>query len=482
MFTDFTALPFAERLNTIHRLRLLRNTTGEMSVHTGIQLRNNSFSRKSPFMAQSIYSEFCREARERVGLDLGELMNDYASASHYYSKIAKTRKAQPEFHREVLHCLLDEEYAASAGAQPYRSSAQAVAGIDAALLTLLVLEILPTFQAKPGDVDPHAHLENLLHLRDYLRPLYEGSRMLRFAPFLTERYTATVRRIHAGELFTRLDLIDFAQEILSNLETNYRPEALLESNLYVKGRKIHPDLMRETWVESDAWGSTQSCWSFEELGADYLLVRRRFDRPNRRIVETRYEAIFYDEGAQTAFQIIRQSALESICRGRPIPERDFMCGQCLLDDAEYPRRLDFRFVSNRYDDFPPTLLRTGSEPFVRLVETALAESWTIDCETGLYTYLPVERVITQRHIYVECESTALPTGGRTIVSWYRIPRTGLLEEADIRTTLARVLHDGRTCLVFVPMNLSFDLTDEASRSAAGIDIVSRIEVTVPDGE
>lgn len=485
MAVDFTTMSSAERLNTIHRLRLLRNTTGEMSAYTKIELRNNSFSRKSPFIAQCIYSEFCRNTRVRTGLDLSELMNDYAAASDYYARIVKTRRAQPEFLRGVLRCLLDEEFASSDESQPYRSTAGEVSELDAALLTLLVLEMLPTFQAKPGDVDPHTHLENLWRLREYVWPLYNNSRMLRFAPYLTDRYTAAVRKIHEGDLFSRLELIKFAKDIFANLENNYLPEAILQSNLYVSEQKIHPDLMQGVWVESDACGATPVYWVFEELGNDYLLTRCRFDRSMRRITETRYEVILYvDETSRLAFQTIRQSVLEAICTGkRSIPEQEYMCGLCRLSGAEdLPDRIDLEFTSNRYDDFPHTLLRVDSAPYVRLVETASAEEWTVDCQTGIYTYLPVERVVGVRHFYVECESEPCPTGGRKIVSWYRIPRTGLLEQAESGVTMARILHDNRTYVVFIPMNLSFDVTDEASRSAAGIDLVREIEVTVPDGE
>ena len=110
-FSEIPSMPYAERLNVIHRLRLLRNTTGELSAHTGIQLRNNSFSKKTPFIARCIYSEFGREVQERTGADLDELMRDYDAASRYFRTIAKTRRAQPEFYREVLRCLFDEEFA-----------------------------------------------------------------------------------------------------------------------------------------------------------------------------------------------------------------------------------------------------------------------------------------------------------------------------------------------------------------------------------
>ena len=71
----------AERLNTVHRLRLLRNTTGELSAHTGIQLRNNGFTKKTPFMALCIYSEFSREVAARTGDNLDELLDEYQKES-----------------------------------------------------------------------------------------------------------------------------------------------------------------------------------------------------------------------------------------------------------------------------------------------------------------------------------------------------------------------------------------------------------------
>lgn len=76
---DINSLSFAERLNRIHNLRLMRNTTDELSAHTGIQLGNNSFSRKSPFITRCIYSEFAREVAERTGFDLDDLLTNYES-------------------------------------------------------------------------------------------------------------------------------------------------------------------------------------------------------------------------------------------------------------------------------------------------------------------------------------------------------------------------------------------------------------------
>lgn len=217
-YNDYLSMTYADRLNAIHRLRLLRNTTEEMSEHTGIQLRNNNFNKKTPFIARCIYSEFCLEVWKRINTDLDELMNDYSAASRCFEKIAKTRRAQPEFHREVLRCLLDDKFAASEAVNPYRTAIESMPDVDIALLTLLVLNILPSFQAKSGDVDPNKHLKHLIRLRDYFLPLYQGSRVLRFAPYMTEMYQNAVRRIHKNELFTRLDLIHFTREIIAKFE------------------------------------------------------------------------------------------------------------------------------------------------------------------------------------------------------------------------------------------------------------------------
>lgn len=474
---DYSTMSCADRLNAIHRLRLLRNTTGEMSAHTGIQLRNNSFNKKAPFIARCIYSEFCREVRERTNADLDELMTDYCAASRSFEKISKTRKAQPEFHREVLRCLLDDRFAASEAAKPYRAAADSLSNVDVALFTLLVLNVLPSFHAKGGDVDPNMHLEHLIRLRDYFRPLYEESRVFGFAPYLTEMYQDSVRHVRKGDLYTRLDLIHFTMEIIANLRNNHNPEALLQANCHINRQKIHPDLMQGVWKESDSCGGTPVFWLFEELGLDYILIRRMFDGTARRITECRYEVSVYQEDEAITFQLLRQSEVEKICTGGSILEQAYMNGICSIDNLQMPQRIEWRFKTNRYDDFPLILIRSEDDSYDRSVESAETEGWEAVCETGDYEYLPAERAITSHYIYIECESVERESE-REIVSWYRIPRIGLLEAVETTTPIARIRHDECTFICFIPMKQSFNVTDDEARAVSDIEIVRHIEVTV----
>lgn len=470
-------MTYADRLNVIHRLRLLRNTTGELSAHTGIQLRNNSFNKKAPFIARCIYSEFYREVRERTNADLDELMADYCVASRSFEKMSKTRRAQPEFHREILRCLLDDRFAASEAANPYREAAKSFPDVDAALLTLLVLNILPSFHAKRGDVDPNMHLEHLIRLRDYFRPLYEESRVFGFAPYLTEMYQDSVRRIRKGELFTRLDMIHFTQEIIANLANNHNPEALLWANSQINQQKIHPDLMQGAWKESDSCGGTPVFWLFEELGLDYILTRRMFDEEAKRITECRYEVSVYQGDETITFQLLRQSEVEKICTGGSILEQTYMNGICSIDNLQMPQHIEWRFKTNRYDDFPLILIRSEDDSYDRSVELAEAEGWEAVCETGDYEYLPAERAITSHYIYIECESVEREFE-REIVSWYRIPRIGLLKAVETTTPIARIHHDEYTFICFIPMKQSFNVTNDEARAASDIEIVRHIDVTV----
>lgn len=473
---DYSSMTYADRLNSIHRLRLLRNTTGELSAHTGIQLRNNSFSKKAPFMARCIYSEFCREVRERTNADLDELMTDYCAASRSFEKISKTRKAQPEFHREVLRCLLDDRFAASEAAKPYRAAADSLSNVDAALFTLLILNVLPSFQAKGGDVDPNMHLEYLIRLRDYFRPLYEESRVLGFAPYLTEMYQDSVRRIRKGELFTRLDLIHFTQEIIANLANNLIPSHLLQANRYYAQYKIQPDLIHGLWGEYGHCGKKTVYWTFETLGDDFIVTRREYDQATKRITDVRYELILFREEEDISFRLLRQSEVEHICKGIPIPEQSYMQGICRIDDWQHPMSIEWIFATNRYDNFPTRMIRT-EDP---VVELAAREHWNIVCVTGHYEYLSVERVISLQHVYIERSSQLSESGRREIVSWYRIPREGLLLEEDLmRTAISRIRHDNRDYICFIALNLSLDVTDPETCASAGIEITDRIEVIAP---
>lgn len=140
-------------------------------------------------------------------------------------------------------------------------------------------------------------------------------------------------------------------------------------------------------------------------------------------------------------------------------------------------------TTNRYNDFPTAMIRlVESDGYNNLIESVVSEGWAFVCTTGSYEYLPVERVITTFYIYVEYESIEKETGEREIVAWYRIPRKGLLEEVDIITPIAHILHDQHTYICFIPMNQSFDVTDSKTRSAYGIEIVERIDVIIPTGE
>lgn len=469
-------MTYADRLNAIHRLRLLRNTTGELSAHTGIQLRNNSFSKKAPFIARCIYSEFCREAQERTNRDLDELMNDYYTASHSFEKIAKTHRAQPEFHRKVLRCLLDERFAASEAAKPYRAAAESFPDVDVAIFTLLVLNVIPSFQAKSGDVDPNMHLEHLIQLRDYFQPLYEGSRTFGFTPYLTEMYQESVRRIRKGELYTRLELIHFTEEIIANLENNLIPSHLLQANRYYAQYKIQPDLIHGLWGEYGHCGKKTMYWTFETLGDDFIVIRREYDQATKRITEVRYELILFWEEKDISFRLLRQSEVEHICKGIPIPEQSYMQGFCRIDDWQHPMSIEWIFTTNRYDNFPIRMIRT-EDP---VVELAAKEHWNTVCVTGHYEYLSVERVVSLRYVYIERSSQPAESGGRKVLSWYKIPREGLLLEEDLmQSAITHIRHDNHDYICFITLNLSLDVTDSETCENTGIEITDHIEVIAP---
>ena len=473
---DPSTMSFAEKLNTIHRLRLLRNTTGELSAYTEIQLQNNSFSKKNSFITRCIYSEFSRDVQQRIGANLDEILMNYYKASLYFGRIAKTYKAYPKFHCAVLRCLLDDTFANSESGKPYLAEANNVAKLDIAILTLLILKIIPPFQARSGDVDPNTHLEHLAHLREYFQTLYNSSPLFQFAPFLTESYQNAVKRIRHCDIFTRLELIHFTQDIIANLTNNYKPNSLLQANRSINQCKITPALSQGCWIEYDSCGTTPVYWQFEELGSDYILSRREFDQSKEQITEIRYEVCIYQDSKKISFQIMRQSEVANFCEGEPIPQGAYMKGECNFDDLQIPKRIEWKFTTNCYDNFPKILIRSDNNLYNKLIATAKEDNWDTICTTGHYEYLPAERVISTYHIYVECTSSE-QASERIIETWYKIPRTDLLEEVDMTTPIARIHHDEHTYLCFIPMNQSFDVTNEKTRATYGIKIVNQIVIT-----
>ena len=297
---------------------------------------------------------------------------------------------------------------------------------------------------------------------------------MRFAPYLTETYQKAVRSIRNGELFTRLELIAFAQEIIANLKNNNDPEKLLQANLYLNQYKVHPALESKFWVERDFHSAMPVYWTFEAIGLDYIVSRKQYDCTQKHITETRYElSLFCNETGRT-FTLMRQSAVEHLCLSRPIPENAYMHGLHHIDNDDAPSVMRFDFTSNRYDDFP-TELAIADRAADRIAAMA-DDTWTTECETGEWAYLSAERVITSQFIYIECDSIMTNDGSRKVVSWYRIPRNGLLQEVNMGTTIVRIRHNSRFYVGFVPQNCFFDVSDTASCEHVGISIQNGITV------
>ncbi|MDE7382668.1 MAG: hypothetical protein K2M99_02140, partial [Treponemataceae bacterium] len=123
-------------------------------------------------------------------------------------------------------------------------------------------------------------------------------------------------------------------------------------------------------------------------------------------------------------------------------------------------------------DFPPELAIADKDAD-RI--TAMADdTWTTECETGEWAYLSAERAITSQCIYIECDSIMTDDGSRKVVSWYRIPRNGLLTEVDMDTTIVRLQHSNRLYVGFVPQNCFFDVSDTANCEHVGISIQHEI--------
>ena len=468
-----TQLSHIELLNDIRRLRLIRNTTYELSRHTHMNLQNNGFNKKSDFIARCVYNEFCREAQERAKIDLDGLLADYRNATRFWRSICHTKLAETDAINEMLRCRFDPEHAGRVSPE-IRKASERCAHCDVALLLLLSLKILPTYFSKAGDTGPDMLKSDLTRLRDRLIPLYENSPIFRFAPFLQMLYRSHMQRICDGELYTRLDLISFTQEVLANLRNNYSSEALYRANEASSRNKVHPAI-EGLWTDAVECG-TSVYWNFETLGEDYILTRIHVDTTLHRVTTARYEVLLYDdEDEGHTFTILRQSELEHLCHGEPIREDACLFGFFSFNDGR-PDRLGFEFKTNRYDRIPTLFSRlpiTTDELYRR---TGVGDGWEFCCETGDYEYLHTECLFSSAYIYAECEREEDGKGGFRIVSWYRIPREELLQYADATTTRTRIRHEGRTYLCFIPLNRTFDVTDAGSRAACGIDIVKRIDV------
>lgn len=477
--------PTVEKLNTVKRLRLLFNTEQGLSSYTRMELRNNSFTKKTSYIAECIWADFVREVKERgLMLDLKTLLSDYQQASRYYDRLSNARRS-PQRLEQLTRVLLDPAYARGDGARLFTpKELERTRKVDLSLVILLCLGVIPTFTSRAGDVTTEALKVHMQALWEFFNRLYAHSPLFRSSPFLRDNYTAAIQQLtNPDKNFTRLNIIHFAREIVSNLQVNFDPDYLYQANQEGDAVKVPVNALEGGyWCAPDHCGSPFVCWQFRALGLESEVIRYTLDRQNRTVQEKHYEMVVLESGEKHyTFFLMPQEAILSIIRQEPLDGSQTQEGQIhfTFNGKGTVQRIELTYAGSVSEEYPQVLERMQGEAAARVERELTDPDWRHVQVGPRVHYSASELVLTSQYLYVERTSEPVAgasDGRRRITGWYRLPLERLSLSTPELPRMTRVESEGRRYLFFITMNLPFEVTDAASCASSGVELCDEIVV------
>lgn len=303
-------------LNDVIRLRLFRNTSFEMGEYIGYNLFQNNIKDIDTFKARCIFHELDHEIKIHwnLFLDLENLMLDYRKTSKFYMKEIMTKKINSEstligllkyFYIDTIKvCDVDRTY-------HYLIKEIEKCEISIPFLSLLMLDLLPLYSSKKGDVkNIQSDLNKLL---SFFRKFTSNNCFIQNPLFLGQ-----IEQLSKGKLgCTRLFIIYAAILGLESFRCIVNPQDRYLSNS--EKARIQLDISKSFWIEDDQSNLSTIFWLFEPTANGTFFLYRyklRQDDHEQSLSFIRYEAVFFTDNTM---QIIHPNYIQLVIDGK-IPQ------------------------------------------------------------------------------------------------------------------------------------------------------------------
>lgn len=469
-----------DRLNRVVRLRLFRNTNRELSEYIGYKLEsNNSITRIPPFAARCIFHELCREVQEQLAqeVDLEQWLVAYDTASAFFKLHICGRKRV--LCEEDLFILLNYMYTDGCSLPVEKRYLHKLAAaiteqeIDVPILLLLMLDVLPSYISKKGNVKDV--LGDFYRVYRFLRAFVARHSLFDEFPVL-ERFEKQVRE---GVYCNRLFLIYVTAVTLNTFECYANPRKLYALSADTDSIKLFLDVDNAIWVEPAMCAAPSVFWRFEFLDTnDYFLYRYAVNTEKRKLVYVRYEVTFvHDEKDGVLLMVNSFDSVPLLIEGKPLPGGMLSVFACMFDNLTLPCSVELRSLVSGNTDFSVRKL-------VRLTDEGQSSQlmrWLDGKERYVtrnkypeqdYTLLPSSLAITNDSIYVKDDSVS--TAEHPV--YYRVPKklNSGLEDITITDSVGILTFSNRKYIEFVPLLLFFDITNRVLCEENGISLVDSV--------
>lgn len=468
-----------ELLNRTVRLRLFRNTNDELGKYIEYNLKSNNSIKNIPaFTARCIFRELSRETYEQLdeALDLEDILDWYKNASEFYVQYIKGRKKVLQ--KENIYVLLKYAYIDDYQLPDDKQFLKDIAvnqygrGIDMSILLLLMLEILPLYTSKKGDVEDI--MTDFRKVCSFLHRFIECDELLYRLPVLNRLEKLTCERNTCNRAF----LIYVTFTVLETYSCFSNSQNLYAANMELARNRVLLDVGDCFWVEPEMLSAPAVFWKFEQVATDdYFLYRYAVNVEKRQILYARYEAVFLRNNKQyLTMHVEHPDSTMAFLQRQQIFKDNIYLFACELDDPDTPVVIELWSILDVNIKFP-------SEKFIRLQDERIIEQLQkyIDGDKfqlinqyphAEYNLWITPVAITNEYIYFSTKVNPEPD----VRAYYRVPK--LLNDGLAFITsndkVGILEQNGRKYLAFVFLILYLDVTDEEACEKNGVDIVSEI--------
>ncbi len=439
-------------LRLIERTRLFCNTADEMEKLVGFSVSNrNSLSRKggnSLFMKEAIFHQLGHICKERTGMDLQEIVDDYEDVDSFVERYSVRLRGE-----SLLPQVIDYFYGSGQLPAELDFVGKKLEEKHIAILFLILTDSLPRLAAKNGDVaDIDADFRRTFAL---LRELCKDL-PLQELPAIS-MVEEEVRRTPKKK--TRLYLIYATNQILSAYGAVSTQNRLSLTNRELMNMRVMPEISG-VWTESDSF---TSFWYLEQLANGYNMYRYELNDDRRELRYVKFFISFYQHSDFTEAVIVHPKSLRAAVSGQPMPTAFFSYQRFHLDDDG----MSFEPEGETKDWFKVArLTRSTHEKYFKSI---LADKGTISINLFAdddYKFRMQLAAITNEHIYIKCGEG----------EYYKVPKSlnDVLYDVQFGDNVGLVTFARETYVAIDDKNLYYDVSSEEKMKQHGIQIVSEI--------
>ncbi len=395
------------KLDALYKLRLLYNSSEEQMIKFGTNPGgNNSLSRKggkNEFLKKAILHELAHECMEEHGLDLEEVLEEYALAEELIKKYRGVTASKSWNKKAMSHCgrlleiiVFNEKPTDDDPIEFCRlcDSLDPNNSLLLALTLLILLGALPkTIATRQGDATnmraKYEQVTDFFQKLCHLNVLYEQ----------TPRLYLLQKALEDDEQkLTRIRLIRLTCDVIGNLSILTSPEQIALNGRQEEWNRLWPDL-DDCWLGEKHSLKTPDFWEVEELRNGYRFTHYLRKNGEEGILHQEHFTLTFHQNTDSYVCIRHPKSIDCWLYGKKLTQDNVTYQYFAIDNIDQPNELLFAPFIYEAAWFRAKKLKRTTQKYEELTKGIY--KIIDDFEEYAYQFELCLEAITPQYIYIK---------------------------------------------------------------------------------